>query len=78
MLTYFRTLSTENQENVLKWAKMSKNPSANINTANPSEWEKEMKSIFSHLTPQEQVEAVAQATQILENKKAMDTKFKAK
>lgn len=70
MLTYFRGLSIENQENVLKWAKASKNPSTNVNTTNPSEWEKKMKTIFSQLTPQEQIEAITQATKIFNQKKA--------
>lgn len=70
MLTYFRGLSIENQENVIKWAKASKNPNINVNTTKPSEWEKTMKMIFSQLNPQEQVEAVSKASKILADKKA--------
>lgn len=78
MLTYFRSLSSENQENVIKWATTSKNPVANVNTASPSEWEKNMKSIFSQLNAQEQVEAISQAKNILDNKKALEKKLNAK
>lgn len=69
MLIYFKGLSVENQENVLRWAKASKNPDANVNTSKPSEWEKNMKRIFSQLNPQEQTEVITQATKILAEKK---------
>lgn len=69
MLTYFRGLSIENQENILKWAKSSKNPNVVINTSNPSEWERNMKTIFSQLSPQEQAEVVIEASNILDNRK---------
>lgn len=69
MLTYFRSLSIESQENILKWAKSSKNPNATINTSNPSEWERNMKTIFSQLSPQEQAEVVIEASNILDDRK---------
>lgn len=70
LMTYFRSLSIDKQENVLKWAKLSKNVNANINTSNPSEWEKKLKSMFSQLTPKEQAEVVSQATKVLNDKKS--------
>lgn len=70
MTTYLRGMSAEKIENIIKWAKASKNPNANINTTNPSEWEKQLKTMFSQLTSQDQNEVVLQATKILNEKKA--------
>lgn len=68
MITYFRGLSAESQGKILNWAKMSKRPDANINKTNPSDWEKNLKMMFSQLNPQEQAEVVRQATIIFNDK----------
>lgn len=78
MLTYLRGLSTDNLESVIRWAKASKNPDTKINTANPSEWEKNMKLIFSQLNNHEQAEVVSQASKILDEKKSLEAKSHAK
>lgn len=74
MITYLRGLTTENLEGVIKWAKVSKNPNATVITANPNEWEKNMKKIFSQLSLKEQAEVISQATKILEEKKKNQSK----
>lgn len=70
MMTYLAKMSIENIENIIKWAKSSKNPNTNINTNSPSEWEKNLKTMFYQFTPQEQAEIIAQATKMLNDKKS--------
>lgn len=76
MLIYIKGLSVKNLENVINWAKTSKNPNANVNTSVPNEWEKDMKSIFAQLTLKEQTEVISQAVKILEEKRAFEAKKK--
>lgn len=70
IMTYLIRMPAEKLEKIIMWGKLSKNPNANINTTTPSDWEKNLKKMFSQLTPQDQAEVISRATKLLNEKKS--------